>query len=182
MEVRTESTDELVGTIASILIHPDTGKVEGFFVAIPRFLHSELQFLSSVDILRFGTCIRVYDFESVCSLEDHIRLAPLAEERRTILGQKIQTETGRKIGTCADVQFSTKTMMCEWLFPKRWWRFLPPVPLGEVVEVRIDSIVIRDPVVPVKEAEANQVGVFSVPEITEARIKDPSCMKEENIC
>ena len=148
--VDEEMTDRL-GIISGIFIHPDTGKVEGFFVRISGFLHSEHLFLSSIDILRWGLRVVVRDADVFSPIEERVRLQSLFEEKRYILGQPIVTDTGRKLGVCADVQFDTTHFMVDWLWPKRLWKWGTALPLSQVLEVRRDAVIVRDPRMAVSE-------------------------------
>lgn len=133
-----------VGRIIDILIHPDTGKVEGFFVHVPGGYPHESLFLSTYDIMRWGTAVHVRTHEMLAPLEDRERLKPLLDDHRTFLKQKIRTEGGRKLGRCADVQFDTDDWHVEWIFPKRYFRWGVPLPIVEVIEVRKDAIIVRN--------------------------------------
>ncbi len=139
-----EGTGEEVGRISDILIHPDSGKVEGFFIHVPALFASQELFLSTLDILRFGTAVSVRSHDILAPAEDHLRLAPLLEERRPVLGQRMRTEGGKRLGRCADVQLDTSHWHIEWLFPRRFLSWGTPLPLTEIVEVRHDAIVVRD--------------------------------------
>jgi len=146
-----EGTGELLGLLTGILIHPDTGKIEGFFVHAPAIFGSSELYCSTMDILHWGSRITVRDRDVVAPAEDRIRLQPLLEDGRTILKQPIITEEGIKLGMCRDVQFDTKTMRLTWLFPRKWFRWRMAIPRSEIVEVRDDAIIVRDP--PAAEAQ-----------------------------
>jgi len=169
MSVEEDGTDEILGNCSRILIHPDTGRIEGFFVTVPGFLRSEELFLSSFDILRWGTRISVRDHNALAPIEDRVRLQPLLEERRPVFGQRIQTEGGRFFGRCCDVQFDTRRFIVEWLFPKRLLRWGVPIPISEVVEVRREAIVVREPSVKETAREEERAPLLQrLPEIAEA--------------
>lgn len=157
LDVVDADSDERLGEINGILIHPDTGKVEGFFIKRRKWLGGDGLFLASVDIAHWGLAVRVRDPEVLSPLEDRIRLAAIAEDGRTVLGQEMMTEGGMGIGTCADVQFETKTFMVEWFFPKSWWKWKPAVPFSAIVEVRADAIVVREPTATAKAGKRMQV-------------------------
>jgi sporulation protein YlmC with PRC-barrel domain len=117
----------------------------------------EQVFLASIDILRFSTRVYVRDRDMLSPAEDRVRLQPLLEDGRTVLGQKIQTESGITIGTCKDVQFDTSHFLVEWIFPKKLWKWGVAIPVSEILEVRKEAIIVRNPtpvVEEVKEAEA----------------------------
>lgn len=139
-----DGSEEEIAYLSHILIHPDQGKVEGFFVRIPGFFKAEELFLSAMDIAHWGTVIRVRDAAVFSSLEDLIRLQSLYEEQRPVLNQTIVSEAGRLMGTCRDVQFDTGQFMLEWIFPRKWFRWATPLPASSIVQVRTDSIVVKD--------------------------------------
>jgi len=158
LEVQSDSTHEFVGRLNDVLIVPDTGKIEGFFV---RAVHiGGTPFLSAIDIVQWGGHVHVSDPEAIYPAEERIRLQSLLEDNRRIIGQVIRTEAGITIGRCMDVQFDTETMHCEWMFPRKWWRWQTPVPISHVIEVRSDAIIVREQEMPVREiVEQKSIGV-----------------------
>ncbi len=144
LPVIEEHSQQPVGVIADIFIHPDMGKVEGFFIQIRHFMHSDMLFLSAMDITHWGRTVMIRDRDCLAPLEDHVRLQQISDEGRTVMGQKMMTEAGNRLGTCADAQFETKTFRVEWLFPKKMFQWARPVPVTSVQEVRPDAIIIRD--------------------------------------
>ena len=145
LPVVEDLTDEAVAQISGILIDPDLAKIEGFFVSVPRFLRSDELFLSVLDIIHWGTTVRMKNSDVLAPLSERVRLSAMFEDGRTILGQRIITEAGKAVGRCVDVQFETKMFMVEWLFPKKFFRLRPAIPVSAVVQVRQDAIVVRDP-------------------------------------
>ena len=139
-----DGTDESVAQLQFPLLHPDLGTVEGFYVKIPHFLRSEVLFLSSVDIIHWGAHIRIRDADVLAPLEDRVRLQALVEEGRTILGQKMLSESGAYLGRCLDIQFNTKTFMLEWLFPRKLFRWGTAMPVSAIVEVKKEAVILRD--------------------------------------
>ncbi|MBI3331676.1 hypothetical protein HYZ99_01820 [Candidatus Peregrinibacteria bacterium] len=169
--VTEDGTEEHLGSLIGILIHPDTGKVEGFFVRRAGLFGSDQLFLSTMDILRWGMRVDIRSEDALSTVDEHIRLQPLLLDRRPVLGQKIRTESGLKIGTCRDVQFDTRHFVLEWLFPKKFFRWGTPLPLVSVSEVRRDAIIIRDVLAkePSAPAEAGAPLIPQFPEVAEAR-------------
>jgi sporulation protein YlmC with PRC-barrel domain len=161
-----EEMTEQIGMLSGILIHPDTGKIEGFFVHVPRFLHADQLFLSAMDILRWGTRIVVRDADVLSPLEDRVRLQTLLSDGRTFLGQDIITDTGRRLGRCSDVQFDTMHFDIQWIWPKRFWKLQTPLPVSLISEVRKDAIIVRDPSTAVSEkTEETETSILpSLPE------------------
>lgn len=140
-----DRSGEAVGTLAGIVLHPDTGRVEGIFVTVPAgMVATEKAFCASEDIAHWGAMVQIGSREALSPIEDRIRLVPLLAEGRTILGQPIRTESGRTLGVCNDVQFDTEKMRAEWLFPRKFFRWGIALPMSDVVEVRCDAVIVRE--------------------------------------
>lgn len=144
MSVLEEGSAEEVGSFQEFLIHPDTGKIEGCFVAVPEFFWSQILFVPVTEIVRWGTRISIRSSKSLFPIEENVRLLPLFLGGRAVLRQPIRTETGKYIGRCMDIQFDTRHFMVEWIFPRRMLRWGTALPLSSIVEVRKDSIIVRD--------------------------------------
>lgn len=145
LPVSVDKTADVLGILSSLLIHPDTFRIEGFFVAHPGALFStQTSFLQSADIVRFGTRVWVRHDDVFTDPRDLIRLQPLLDDGRTVLDQRMIGESGAVLGTCRDVQFETLHFMVEWLFPKGIFRWGLAVPTSSVSEVKKDAVVIRD--------------------------------------
>ena len=163
LPVVDDDTGEPLGAISGILLHPDTGVVEGFFVRTPGLFRGPDRFLGSVDILHWGTRITVRHVDVLTGPEERVRLQPILESGRPVLGQPIITESGTVLGRCADVQFDTEHYRLEWLFPRRFLHWGVPVPASQIVEVRREAIVVKDPPAAEREGEVNLVP--PVPEV-----------------
>lgn len=138
-----DDAEELLGVLSGVFIHPDTGVIEGLFVHIDGFFSSETLFLSSSSIEHWGSRIRVRGRDSLSPLDDFVRLSRLHEEGRTVLGQQMVTDSGRRLGRCGDIQFDTRLMRVEWLFPRRWFRWGVPVPINAVIEVKPEAVIVH---------------------------------------
>jgi len=130
-------------------------------------------FCASADIVHWGMDLQVRSSHSVAPLSENIRLERLWAEGRTIVLQRVVTEQGRVLGRCRDVQFDTARMRLEWLFLRRFLRAGLPVPTSEIIEVRADAVVVRDPLcgqtAASKSAPSEEASTFEgFPEIAEA--------------
>lgn len=146
LQLVEETEDQPIATVSGILLHPDLGKVEGFFVRVPSFFRSEELFLATLDIVHWGKRIRIRSGEVLSPAEEFVRLHPLLQEKRTILHQKIVAESGQALGVCRDVQFDTHLFLLEWIFPRKVFRWMRPIPASSIVIVREDAIIVRDAV------------------------------------
>lgn len=158
LPVSSEDTEEIQGFISDILIHPDTGAIEGFFVSRYSLLYGlEEFFLSSHDVRSIGTMLRIASADMLGDPRDVLRVSHLLDDSRTVLGQKILTEEKRtSIGRLADVQFDTRHMRLEWLFPKKWWISRTPIQAREIVRIEPAAIIVKEPLIGVKEKEPLQ--------------------------
>lgn len=152
MLIRAEDTEEVIGTVSDILLHPDRGTVEGFFVQKRGLFSAPPLFLSTFDIAHFGRTILIRDHDRVAAPMDFLRVQPLLVDSRTILGQPIRTESGIALGRCRDVQFETGSMRLEWLFPRKWFKWRDPIAAREIVEISPEAVIVRDPPAMVKES------------------------------
>jgi sporulation protein YlmC with PRC-barrel domain len=151
MPVLDDETGELLGTIIGAVIHPDRGIIEGFFVRLPRLFPGQPLFLGTNDILHWGTRITVRHADVLGPIDDRIRVQELLAQNRPLLGQMIVTDSGRTLGRCVDVQFSTTDFRLEWLFPRRFFREGIAVPVSQIQEVKPEAIIVRETNEPVKE-------------------------------
>ena len=166
--IHAEDTDEHVGAVVGICIDPDTGRVEGFHVLIPGFLQLKTLFLSSADVLRYGTSVHIASGDRIAPISDWIRLEHLEYTLRTVYRQRMVTESGRTLGRVADVQFNTDTSMLEWIFPRRFFRYGTPLPVSEIVEVTDAAVVVKDQIRVEGEPIHDEADVFDiVSELTE---------------
>lgn len=146
LPVVEESDEDEVASVSGMLIHPDQAKIEGFFVRVPGFLHSQELFLSVMDILHWGARVRVRSVEVLAPLDELVRVQDLVEQKRPVLGQKIVTENGTSLGTCRDVQFDTISFYTEYLFPRRLGRWGTAIPVMSIVIIKPEAIIVRDAV------------------------------------
>lgn len=169
MPVVTEENGETVGTVSGIVVHPDLGRIEGCFVRVSGFLRADVLFLPCPDILHWGQRLRVRSQAVIAPFGELVRLRQFVADGRTVLGQRILTESGSFIGVCRDVQFETKTFRLEWLFPKRFLRWRRPIPASAIVDVRREAVVVRDLAAAARESVTPSV-LKTIQELTEAPV------------
>jgi sporulation protein YlmC with PRC-barrel domain len=173
-EVIDRSSGETLGLLSGLFVHPDTGKLEGVYVTVATamFGSSQSLFCGSDDIVHWGATLQIRSHSCLSPLEDRVRLIPLHQEGRTIIGQHIRSEAGRSVGRCKDVQIDTEKMRLEWLFPRRFFQQGIAIPAKDIVEVRREAIIVRDALKAeeVRSCTEKSSSVFeSFPEIAEAR-------------
>lgn len=159
--VREDSTEEDLGILQDLLIDPDSGKIEGFFVRPAPHIPSRHTFLPAADILKWGRYIRVRSEDVLVPVEEIIRLEPLLTSKRTVMGQPMRTQGGTFLGTCRDVQFDTSLFHIEWFFPRRFFHYKPAISAANILEVRDDVILVQDQDLPI-EAPVAEEGLYPV--------------------
>lgn len=154
-----------IGALNGIVLQPDTGKIEGFFVVTPGVLGRQRLFLPSLDIVRWGSQVHVRSAHVLSPAEDLVRLQTLLADGRPVLGQRIVTESGAGLGACRDVQFDTARLEMEWLFPRRFWKWSAPLPVSQIIEIRRDAVLVRDPILPIVEPKpAEGMSLLEMPD------------------
>lgn len=183
MPVIDDHEGQTVAELGQILIHADTGKVEGFFVDMKTGFSRDMHFLHVMDILRWGTAVSISSTDVLSHPDDLIRLQPLLNDPRTFLGQRILTESGSVVGRCKDVQFSTDTWMVEWIFPKKFWKWGVALPVTEVIEVTDRAIIVKDAVEPAEAVTAEEPAsvIENITELAETGLQNPTTFKKDSL-
>lgn len=147
-----EQTQQPLGMLEGVLVHPDTGAVLGFFVYGIGYLEGQQLFLASSDILSWGTRVHIRSEDRLSPPDELVRLQSLLQSPRTVLGQKIIIKKTRVVvGTCVDIQFDTRHFQIEWLFPKKWFVERRAVAASDIVEITNAAILISEPLRPRRE-------------------------------
>lgn len=173
MDVLEEGTEELLGWVDRLLIHPDTGKIVGFFLRGAGIGREHIPFIAAQDVHRMGLHLSVRR-DALSESGDLVRLRPLLEQPRPILGQRMRTESGKSLGRCRDVQFDSRHLVVTWLFPKKFFRWGIALPLSAVREVTKDAIIVRDAAAPQEESAAESLAqiIPEIPEVAEAFVAE----------
>ena len=150
MAVVVGETQERLGTVHTILIHPDKGTVDGIRFSLGGVRSTEYA-VSSLDIVHWGLRIDVRSADAAGPLEENVRFQDILRDGRTVLGQRMRTEGGRDLGRCSDIQFDTERFQMEWLFPRKWLRWGRPIPVVAILEVQPQAIIVRETEVPEKQ-------------------------------
>ena len=168
-----KNDDHVIGIISGILINPDSGKIEGFYAKVPGLMASGDLFFSALDTVKWGTRVSIQDREVLSPANDRIRLKEILEDPRTVLGQKVLYENGKKLGVCKDVQFDTDKMVMTWIFPKKFFGWGMAIPAKEIKEIKKDKIIVCDPKVTKKVEEEESID----PVETLEKIADPKIVR-----
>lgn len=164
--VIADQEEELVGFLSDVLIHPDTGHVEGFFVQVGSWFWPEEHFISTVSILSWGTAVHIRSRDYISPADDILRVETILNDPRRILYQPIITKDEKtNLGICADLQYDTKLFRMEWLFPRKFLTLRAPIPANDIVEITPAAIIVREPLRPQKEVEEATTKLPNIPEV-----------------
>ena len=139
---------DLLALVTGIIVHPDTGVVEAFWV---KPLGSSLSraVLRSADILEFKKHLYVRSAQVLAEAEEVIRVSEILNEGRFFLENTVQNEAGDSYGHCVNLSFDTDSFMLQQLYCKK--TFLKLLTLDErifsyeaIIEVFPKMIVVRD--------------------------------------
>lgn len=141
-EVIDDTDHQVQGRVADLLIDPDRGKIMALFVSGP--FSTQPLILQTQDIVSWGNRIHIREPEALVPAPEIVRLQPLMDDRRPLVGQRMRTKSGIVLGKCVDVQFRTDTFDVEWLFPRRFFRKGLALPASDILEITEEAIIVKD--------------------------------------
>jgi uncharacterized protein YrrD len=109
---------QVLGLVSGMIIHPDTGMVEAFWVK-PLTVPLKTAILKTSDILEFKKHLYVKDERVFAHADDIIRINEILDEDREFLGNRIQSETGLSYGKCVNLTFDTQTYALKQIYSRR---------------------------------------------------------------
>jgi len=99
---------DLLAIMTGIIIDPDSGMVEAFWVK-PTTLPYKTAILKTRDILEFKKNLYIRSDKVLAQAEDVIRINEILDDGRTFLGNLVQNEVGHTYGRCDNLSFDTDT-------------------------------------------------------------------------
>jgi len=109
---------DLVATVSGIIVDPDTGIVEAFWVK-PTTLNVRSAILRVPDIVELKKNFYINSDKVLAQAEDVIRISEILTDGRTFLRNSVKNEAGHSYGTCVDLGFDTKTFALRHIYSKR---------------------------------------------------------------
>jgi len=140
-EIKTQSRS---GEIADLFINNEDLSVAGIIVKIHHLFMSDKKVVNSTDIvqlLKDGAIIR--DSESLCDIEDLIRLKKLYENKSYGLSQKVITKSGQFVGRVYDYMIDSTTMTIRKFYVKKLISEVI-IPTSKVIEMEGKTITIKE--------------------------------------
>ncbi len=141
-------TGEPLALVNDIIINPDNGAVEGFWVK-PITIPLRNAIIQVSNILEFKKHIYIKDDSKIAVADDVIRISDILAQNRLFIGNKAQNEKGDYIGKIVDVSFDTKTFMINQLLTQK--SFLGIIhydkrifSYNSIVKVLSEAVIIND--------------------------------------
>lgn len=142
------SKRELLGAIHDVIIHPDTGKIEAFWVKSVS-TESKYAILQSQDILRWTNAVYIEDASVIAEPDEIIRITEILNKKSPIVGNRVENKDGQYYGRVISLCFNTETFYLTQIDVRKqfmgiltWSRRL--FPFSRIIKVLPSSIVIDD--------------------------------------
>ena len=100
---------ELLAILRDVIIDPDTGKIEGFWVK-PLTLPVKNAVILSDSVLEWKKNVYIKDDREIAEAEDIIRISELLSRNTFFIGNSVVSESGQMLGRVNDLDFDTSKM------------------------------------------------------------------------
>lgn len=137
-----------LASIKDVIIHPDTGKLEAFWV---KTLHHSFLYgiLQTQDIVEWKKKIYVRGNEAIGDPADIIKIAELLSQNRLIMGNRVRTDRGVDLGRVFDLDFDTGQYFLRHIHVQKsflgLFKYQPRILSYDLIlEVLPDTILIKD--------------------------------------
>ena len=109
---------EVIALLQDLIIHPDTGKIEGFWVK-PLTLPFRSAVIQSDSILECKKNIYIKDEREIAEPEDIIRISELLSRNTLFIGNHVKNKSGDGLGSVHDLDFDTKKLYLRNLYTEK---------------------------------------------------------------
>jgi len=142
------SSGQVLGLVSGVVIHPDTGVVEAFWVK-PLTLPIKSAVLKASDVLEFKKHLYIKDDRVLAQANDIIRINEILDDGREFLGANVVSETGAPYGKCTNLTFDTVTYLLKQIYVQRVFLSLYVLDerifsYGDIIRVLPGEIIVND--------------------------------------
>ncbi|MBU1017980.1 hypothetical protein KKA33_03040 [Patescibacteria group bacterium] len=116
--VLREEDGEPVALLQDMIIHPDTGKIEGFWVK-PLMLPVNNAVIPSESILEWKKNVYIKDEREIAEPEDIIKITEILSRDILFTGNQVKNEAGVTIGRVFDLDFDTEKLYLRNLYTEK---------------------------------------------------------------
>jgi len=108
----------LLALLKDVVIDPDTGKIEAFWVKPATMLTSNAV-IQSHDIVEWKKNIYIKNDSVISDPADIIRISDILAKRTYVIGNNVQNQAGRYYGKVYSIDFDTKTFYLKQIYVQR---------------------------------------------------------------
>jgi len=137
----------LLALIQDVIIHPDTGKIEAFWVK-PLTLPIKNAVLQSSSILEWKKNIYIKDEREIAEPEDIIKISEIFSRNTFFVGNQVKNESEEFLGKVCDLDFDTKKFYLKNLYTQKsffGFRYQPRTfSYDSIIKVLPEYILVKD--------------------------------------
>jgi len=152
--VLSHAHGEVLAIVEDVIIHPDTGKVEGFWVK-PLTLPFRHAVLPWEGVVAWKRHLYIRDEQAMAEPDEIIRISEILARKTYYMGNRVRTESGKSLGKVFDLDFDESKMLLRYLFVRKSFLLFSMaaqfVHYDSIVQVLPDRIIVRDEERTVKE-------------------------------
>jgi len=147
-QIRSTQDGSYIGKVADLIIDPACGKLVALKLQSKKFFKPKI--ICTIDIQGYTPLFLVAKDDSVVvDADEVVRTKTIIEQKIMIIGNKVKTESGKKLGICEDVLIDTATSMVIKFYVKSAGMLGPLspdliIPTSRVVSISRDAIVVKD--------------------------------------
>lgn len=112
------SDGELLALINDVIINPDTGKIEAFWVK-PATIPVSNAVLKSDAITDWKKKVYIQSENEIVEAEDVIRISEILSKNTYFIGNTVKNEAGDFIGTVYDLDFDTEKLYLRQIYTEK---------------------------------------------------------------
>jgi len=139
---------ELLAVIRDVIIHPDTGRIEGFWVKSLTLPIRNAVILSD-SILEWKKNVYIKDDREIAEAEDIIKISELFSRNTFFIGNSVISESGLRLGKVYDLDFDTNKMYLRNIYSEKsvlgFFKYSPRVfSYDSIIQVLPEYILEKD--------------------------------------
>ena len=137
----------LLALIQDIIIHPDTGKIEAFWVK-PLTLPIKNAIIQNDSILEWKKNIYIKDVREIAEPEDIIKISEILSRNTFFIGNLVKNEAEEVLGKIYDLDFDTNKLYLKNLYTQKsffGFKFQSRIfPYDRIIKVLPEYILVKD--------------------------------------
>jgi len=147
-QIRSTQDGSYIGRVADLIIDPANGKLLALKMRKSSVFKPKI--ICTIDIQGYTPIFLIAKDDSViCDADEVVRVKEVLDKKVLIIGNKVETESGKKLGICEDILIDTETSMVIKFYVKSAGILGPLssdliIPSSRVVSINRDAIVVKE--------------------------------------